>query len=715
MEQIVTTLAAIPAFVPVTICSGYLAAWVTNFHGFRERSFVERICWSIPLSIAISTISFVLIGRFFSLALAAGVSMVCLIGCIVVCAIEWVHRRREGRSWALGLRPLGGTVLVLSVVWIMFVVLSLVDIQSHQRLFMSLTFYDIGARVNWANSVFRTGVPPANPFYFYLHASKLRYYYFWLVDCAVVAKITHLPMRSVVGAGCVWSGFCLQSLTGLYLKHFLVVGARLRRQFLIAAALPAVGGLSLCICFWNMFYLHIPPPGDVWFPGQITDFVNFFLFYPHHLSSMVCCMFALLLAWMISTGNRRDRAASILFIAVSVASAFGLSVYVTFAFFLLMVCWTLWQALFKRAWQSPSALFAGGAIGAVLLIPYLFEITHTESKMAGSREGGNSPFMWSVRETIPPDHLIHSGLLESFAAGHPAVARAIAKLILLPPGFALELGAYALVLVVFSMPAWRGRKELTVAQQTLVFIAIVTFPITSLISSRVINVNDFGIHSALFIQYPLLLLLSECLICWKLEQINVITHNFASGFAGRTPYWVRSLVSLMIVVGVLSTAWRVLVLRFILPLSEINARQAKNPEVAALPHKAYISYLGYAHLDAVIPRGAIVQFNPSESWVFWKNLDLININHQAAIAAGQLWCGSELGGDPTGCPAMVAAINPLFMNATAEQARLACRQFDIQYLVANIYDQAWNDKGGWVWTLKPVVSDSEFRALDCRH
>jgi hypothetical protein len=80
----------------------------------------------------------------------------------------------------------------------------------------------------------------------------------------------------------------------------------------------------------------------------------------------------------------------------------------------------------------------------------------------------------------------------------------------------------------------------------------------------------------------------------------------------------------------------------------------------------------------------------------------------------QQGCGAELGGDPSGCPAMAAAIDSLFNGATAEQARKTCRQFGIQYLVTRVYDPAWNDKTGWVWTLPPVVPDDEFRALDCR-
>lgn len=719
-EQIFTSIVAVMAFIPVTVCPGYVAAWLSNLHGFRQRSIAERLCWSVPLSIAVSTITSVLIGRFLSLTASAVVTLVFLVGCVVVIVQEHVENRRTGQKWLMGLRPIGTTVLLLALCFISFEIFSLVDFQSGQRLYLSLTFYDVAPRTNWANSVLRTGIPPANPHYFYLHAANLRYYYFWLVNCAVVAKISHLPMRSIINAGCIWSGFALTALTGLYLKHFLAVGDRLRRQFYIATLLPAVGGFSLLIYFWNMLVLHVPPPGDVWYPGQVADLVNFPLFYPHHLAGMVCSMFAFLLAWMPSQNSKilsRHHGPTVLFIALALASAFGISVYATFAFFLIVVCWAVWQIVFHRSWRSPLLLFAGGTLSLILLVPYIHEITHSDSKMAGS-----SPFVLSVRETIPPERLAH--LLNSTS---PDSARSLAKLILLPPGLALELGLYCIVFVICLIPAWRGRQPFTPAHQTLLFIILVTFPITSFIRSAVLNVNDFGIHSALYIQFPLLLLASELLIASKLRQSSLASNSgpkseielpekVPAPSAGlfSPPRLVRSLITVAILIGVLSSCWRVAVLRFVLPIADMGAAKASNPHVAALPHKAYISYLGYAELSRRIPQDAIVQFNAEDNWLFWKNVDLADINRQAAIVAGAPGCGTDLGGDPSHCPAMSAAILPLFNAATADQARAVCRAYRISYLVANIYDPAWHDHNSWVWKLKHVLANPEFRALDCR-
>jgi hypothetical protein len=699
----------------VTVCTGYLAGWLTDLHGFRRRSLVERLLWSIPLSIAITTITSVLVGRFLSLTAAAALVLLSLLGCIVVLALEHLRLRRSAQKWLIGFRPYGPTIVLLALFFIAFEVLSLVDFQSGQRLHLSLTFYDIAPRTNWADSVLRTGIPPANPHYFYLHAANLRYYYFWLVDCAIVAKISRLPMRSIVNAGCIWSGFALTSLSGLYLKHFLAVGARLRRQFLIAAMLPTVAGLSLCVFFWNMLVLHIPPPGDVWVSGQIADLISFVVFYPHHLVSMVCCMFAFLLVWISSAGPHAEAGPqtasttiTILFSALALASAFGLSIYVAFAFFLVMLCWAAWQILIQRAPRAPLHLFAAGAIAAIMLLPYLREITNSDSKISGG-----SPFLLSVHETIPPDRLAHSFLMHPLAVSHPIAARAIAKLILLPPGFALELGLYFLVLVIFLVPTWRGRKPLSPAHRTLLFIALATVPITSFIRSAVLDVNDFGIHSALFIQFPLLLLASELLIAYKLHTSPTAPIP-ASSLFGLPPRPLRALITLTVFIGVLGSVWHAAVLRFVLPIAEMAANAATNPHVAALPHKAYIAYLGYAELNRRIPRSANVQFNPEDDWLIWKNVDLGNIGHQTVIASPGIYaCGATLGGDSSGCPIMSAAIVPLFHHATPAQARAVCRAWHIDYLVATIYDPVWHEPNSWVWTLNPTVADPEFRALDC--
>jgi hypothetical protein len=715
-QQIAASLLAVPAFLPATFCTGYLAAWFTDLHGFRKRSFVERIFWSVPLSLAISTIAAVLIGKFLSLAWVVVFLLAAAVLWLATIAREWLKLRSTGRDLNIGWRPLGGTALLLAILWIAVAVLSLVDLESNHHLFMNLAILDQCYRVDWTGSVLRTGIPPANPLYLYQHPAVMRNYYFWYVLCAAVAKMSNLPVRAVFTASSVWAGFSLAALNGLFLKHFLAAGDRLRQQFLRSIFLFAVTGLDVCVIVWNLFYLHRPPPFDfeAWSQDPILSWLDTLFWSPNHIAGLVCCMFAFLLAWMAgkTAANRvgQNRAASVVAIALALASAFGLSIYVTFAFFLVMLVWALWQVAIERTPRPALLLAAGGAASIPLLIPYLRELTHTDSKMQGG-----APFAFAVRRTFPADGLISSNLFHPFASAHPHVAMNLARLLLLTPGYAIELGFYFAVLFIYMVPAWRGRAPLSSAQRSLLVIAAATLPFMSFLRSSVLTLNDFGFRSALLLQFPLLLLGSEALTRWNLDDLHRNSSVISTSVRQTTPRWLRSIAALALVVGAIGTVSQALWFRFIIPLVETgHMRAPKSGDTGNLSHNAWISAIGYAQLDAAIARDAVVQFNPTHQDAYWITADLLDVDHQTVVFTNSQGCGSELGGDSSGCPTMAAAVNSLFNGASAEQARATCHELGIQYLVARVYDPAWKNRSGWVWMLAPLVSDEEFRVLDCR-
>ena len=708
---------AIPAFIPATVCTGYLAAWITDLHGFRQRSLVERIFWSVPLSVAISTIASVLIGKFFSLTAVVVFLWASAALSLAIIGREGLKLRRAGRKWTVGWRPFGGTALIVAIAWAAIAVLSLVDLQSGHQLFMSVTIFDHGARVNWTESALRTGVPPANPFYFYKHTAPMRYYYFWNVLCASVAKMAHLPVRGVFIASCVWSGFALAALTGLYLKYFLEVGARLRRQFLISMALLAVTGLDICVIAWKVFLMHQVPPADLewWSYGQIASWLDSLLWVPHHIASLVCCMFAFLLAWMAGKQGGRPRVASLVLISAALASAFGLSIYVAFGFFLVALTWAFWQMVFERTPRSSLLLGAGGAGATLLLLPYLWELEHGPAAVSsGALGNAGGVFMLSVRKMFPADGVLAWPFFQHLAAGHPLTAQTLANLILLTPGYVFELGFFLVVFLIYLVPAWRGKAALSVPQRSLVFIAAASMGMISILQSRVLATNDFGWRAALLLKFPLLLMASEVMTGWRAASRGSGLAADGPGLAYNIPHWLRSIVALALIVGVIGTVCQAALLRTAVPLFEASMRAAHSPKSGKIPHNAYISSIGYAQLDKAIPLDAVVQFNPVLKNAYWTAPDFLGVNRQTAIADDTEPCGSDLGGDGSGCPIMAATIDALFNGASADQARATCSQFGIQYLVARIYDPVWNDRSSWVWTLKPVVADEEFRAVDCR-
>jgi hypothetical protein len=718
VQQAVDSFLAVPAFLPATLCTGYVTAWFTNLHDFRSRSIVERLFWSVPLSVAVSTIAAVLIAKAFSLT--AVVVFFAAVGFLFIALVSWEHLllKQSGANWVIGWNPLGGRALSLGAIWIVLAVVSLIDFQGDHQLFMSLTIFDHASRVNWTESIIRTGIPPANPLYYYEHPANMRYYYFWNVICAAVARFSHLPVRAVYIAGCVWGGFILAAITGLYLKYFLSVGDRLRRQFLTALSFIAVSGFTSIVVFWKTFYRHGGLPGapQIWAVAQLNSWYDSLLFVPHHISSMVCCMLAFLLAWIEGKNGKQGSAACLVIIAAALSSAFGLSIYVAFGFFLLMIFWAAWQLVFERVFRPVVLMAVGGAGALVLLIPYLAELRQgTSGTHSGS--GGGSIFAFAVRETFAPDSILSLGIMQNLAHNHPQVAMSLSKLILLPPGIAIELGVFLIALVIYLLPPLRGRIPLSPARKSLVFIAVSILLISSFLRSNVLDINDFGVRSALFLQFATLLMASELISAWRSPARDSSTPDEVPQLVFAGPHWLRVVARIAIIVGVITTLHQAIIFRFTIPiaLAVTHMRPVNDPVAANISHNAYISAIGYGQLDSTIPRDAIVQPNPASPNAFWSLIDDVNIDRQRAITSDQPWCGAELGGDPSGCKPMATAIDALFRGATADQARATCQTYKIGYLVSRIYDPAWQNKQSWVWTLTPVISNPEFRALDCEH
>jgi hypothetical protein len=292
-------------------------------------------------------------------------------------------------------------------------------------------------------------------------------------------------------------------------------------------------------------------------------------------------------------------------------------------------------------------------------------------------------------------------------------ALSLARATLLAPGYLIELGFFFVILIISLVPSWRGRALLTPAERSLVFIVVCTLVFVSFLRSSVLKSDDFGLRAPLIAQFGLLLLSLQLMPRWKSDKHHEPTAGSTRVMHQTIPSWLRSAAALMLIIGMIGTFYEALLLRFYTPLAGISARSIKSPDYSPF-HNAFISTIGYAKLDKAIPSDAVVQFNPHFVNHLVTDIDLREVDHQIVIASDQPWCGAELGGDPSGCLVMAAALDNLYHGASSDQARITCRQFGIQYLIARLNDQAWNDKSGWVWGMDAVVADDEFRAVNCR-
>jgi hypothetical protein len=666
-------------FAVAFLAPGYVAGWVLDVADFRRRSGAEQAAWSVALSFGIGTILIV------AAVWGGGVAAVgfALVGLSLVGVILWV---RSGlRLGKIALRD--GLMLAG---WTLLVVLSLVDIGVGPRLWMSVTTYDHSVRTAFVDAVMRTGVAPVNPLYWPGHDAALRYYYFWYVTCAVVAKLAHISARQAFIASCVWPAFAVVGMLALYGKYLLGwSGAELRSRTRLSVVLLTITGLDVLVTLFN-WLAGGATPGDMewWSIDQVTSWMDTFLWVPHHAAALVCCLLSFLLIWMARVELRRGRRVVLGVVAgVSFASAFGLSTYVAIGFSLVMVAWLVRLLFVRRGDGEARRMFVVTAvamvIAAVALGPYVAQLLRQAPEAGAARE---HVLTLEVRQMLDPDMLANAPGLVRLGANHAFARIEISALILLLPGYVVELGFFALAMVL----ALRLPRK-TEGERALLFLFFASLISVSFLRSTVISTNDYGVRASLIAQFLAVLLAVRV---WE-----------TSG-----KWWRKALLGLA-VIGVCGTVYQAVALRVFLPWQQLHG----NPAMRDLAEHNYALRDAYAIFDERSPRSARIQYD--DSWGgYFDDTQMLNARRQ--IVAASAGCKSGFGGEMGPCEDIFQAVQALFPRPgekapSAQKATSLCERAGIQYLVATQWDPVWSDARGWPWQLPAVVATPDVRIVAC--
>ena len=704
IQDVAGAIRGIGGFSLLLYFPGYVTGWALDLFRFRERSLPARAAWGVALSLAVSPILLSLASHL------AGPNLLAL--ALWSLAAMWLviviaDRRRPLIEFDRHLF----TILVLMLLGALLVVVELVDLQLGNRIYLSVTVVDQAYRVGFTNSLAWSAVPPVNPFYHPGHAEPLRYYYFWYALCAMCMKLAHITARQALIASSVWAGWGLTALLALLVRHFLGVQEKVHRRVLAAVLLLGVTGADLLPVLFLTFVEH-RFMGEIewWSTDQISSWMDCVLWVPNHTAALISCMTGFLLLWRSREDvSRRQRAAAVCLAGVAAASSFGLSIYVAAGFAMLMVAWMFRLLIWERdaPLAARTALSAGLAV--VLLTPYLRELLRAQSgTQAGTSTGPAHLLAFGVREFAVPLFFVQSPHFAGFRTGHPFLFLQAARLLFLVPGYAIELGFYAVVLVVF----WSRRRALDSARRTALFFCVCGLLMVSFIRSGVIENNDFGYRAAMLPCLFLLLLGTDLLLEVRASS-KAASQKTARG--GLTFALSRRLLLL----GVAGTAYQAFELRLFLPL--LSA--AHQPAVAGLPEAAYAARRAYGKLVAAgaSPDGP-VQANTTGDNIY---LHLINMlySERATIVDAAADCGAVFGGDPAPCSRMERQIRTLFSapGQTSANARKTCGVWGAHYLAAYRDDPAWRDPQGWVWTLPLAATDADaegksaslYRVVDC--
>ena len=706
-DLIASTLAVV-AFGSLLYVPGYLLGYGADLFGFRRNSSFERTAWSLALSFVSVPITAYFLGTY------AGFGVFCWIVVLLLAIFVAVRIRKAPRR----IRSFDRRTLALgsfAIAWTGFVLLSLVDVQRGGKLYFSVVEFDQSYRVAFTNAVLRTGVPPANPLFFSGHLAPMRYYYFWYVLCAAVARIAHVPAQQAFVASSVWAGFGLVAVIALSVRHFGRAGKRTRAQTTIAVGLLAVTGADLVPAIGS-FFAQPALNGEMewWSIDQFYSWQDSVLWVPHHTAALLCSITAFLLLWRTQEAiARKQRVLAAVLAGVAFASAFGLSVYVAFGFALLMVAWIAYLA---SDWRSHRALIKrvllAGVVGALALGPFLHDLTAGQSTTGdGDSAHPAHLFSFSIRRMIDPELVTALPVLSSVHHTHPLALDFVVRLLLLLPGLALELGVYGAAYVLLLCARRRSSHLSDPAHDTSLFLTGCGLVMVLFIRSSVISNNDFAYRASLLPQFFLLLLTADLLASWWSKD--------AASRVAKT-HWRRGFVYALLLLGVMGSVYQAVMLRLFLPIEE---HQPGNG-FTHLPAEARQVRRAMRTLNQATPQASVVVFNPVDPkptgrgdvvspYTFFERSILMDADRQLLNA--EPTCAAEFGGDAGACAAIDRATARLYATPAlpAADARAWCNRFGVAYLIASRLDPVWSDPGGWVNTLPVLDGEPDLRIVRC--
>ncbi len=666
-------------FSVAVFAPGYCLGQLTDVAEFRTRALREQLAWAAALSFGPGVL--LIVGAVWLGGATAGALLLLAFGLVSVWLLRNYPPRRD-----LTTRHLATTFAVFAA-WTCCVLGSLVDIGTHAHLWMSVTAYDHGLRTAFVDAVLRTGLPPVDPVYWPGHDTPMRYYYFWYAVCASVARLAHISARQALIASCVWPPVGVVAMLALFGRYVLLRrGRELTRMTAVAAALLAVTGLDILVTI-ALHLLGTPVLADMewWSIDQVASWPDTFLWVPHHAAALIACLCGLLLLRQAEFAvNLGHRLRLTILAGLSFSAAFGISAYLAVGAAIVLAA-SVFVASLRAAgrWRALQNAAMAASVSALMLSGFVWQLTRSD----GARVRSASPLYLGLREILSPEVLAASPLLHPIASHHPWGAREIAAAVLLLPGWGVELGFFA---AVFLAAVYRFHR-LESGERTLLWLTLAGFAAASFVRSGVISTNDYGIRAALLPQF-FLLLLGACVL-----------GDSSGGF--------RRFLHTLIVIGVAGCAYQVFLLRVYLPWNQLHG----NPYERDLGERTYVLRELYGELQTRVPGHARIQFDPA-SVGFYLYPHLLFANRQ--MVTSEITCSTSFGGDPAPCPLIGATIRDLFPTDAAVtpnslEAQALCRQIGAEYLVATRWDDAWQSRSNWVWTLPPVVNQPAARVLSC--
>lgn len=676
LNDLLASAAAVCLFAFLVVLPGYAMAHLSDLFEFRRRTLAFQLALSIPLSIAICPAVTYFAWRFGSIA-----AVWVFNAAAAVYALASLTRRR------VSLAPYTRVVTAIAGAWTAIAIFSLIDLQIGRHAWYPSAAFDYAVRTQFIHAIGVTGIPPANPFFRPGHAVALRYHYFWLILCALVdlAGGSLITARHAWIAGTVWCGIGLMASVVLFLRLFFDRGSTLfRRRAVLGVLLLSVTGLDIVpqAMLWmlQLAGMHAVRPAMEWWNEQVDGFVYSVLWESHYIAGLIACLMAFLILWVAPCRDgRRARAKQVVLAGIALATGFGCAIYVALVFGIFLGVWTAFVFL-RRRWREGAVLSASGAAALLLALPFALSLR-------GPAQGGQLLEFW-IRPFSPIDGLFRGQGLDK------GLTLPLVNAVSLPLNYFLELGFFfAAAVLWWSNHRTRG-KHLTRAESATWTMIATSVTICTFLRSSVIGNNDLGWRGFLIAQFGLLLIAVDVL-----SQMPVR----------------RTLLGVLLVLGVAGSAYEVGINRFYAPLADggvVPIFSWLAPDRHAGARNFAVREAG-EWLMAATRADSIVQFNPR---IADQNTSALLYSERPSLAANQS-CMSTFGGDPALCPGVMdewrGVFPPAGQPATADLASV-CRATPAVFVAAVDTDSVWTDRRSWVWSAAPAFANKHVRVFRCR-
>lgn len=702
LQDILGVFIALILFSLTLFFPGYVISFLSNILDFRTRRGVVQLGIAALVSASASPVLFFLAYRLGSANLAILLALAFAFGFLLIIirtqALSTLIAEFKGNSFA----RLG---LYISIIWITVATLFLVDLQWGNRLYYNIVSYDYTTRVSVIDAITRTGIPPINPSYFPGSLQLLtQVYYFWYILCSMTDRIggTLVDARTSLIASVIWTGLILASTVALFIR---VRSANqdndlIWRKASLGLGLLLVSGLDV---FPSTIYMLFPQllVGGRIFEGdleqwneQITAWIGAITWTPHHVISLLACV----LAWMIIASNRaenRSRQLSVSLIAgLALASAFGLSVWLTFIFVIFWGIWLLLRLLRRESLTILLPMVLTSIFAAVAISPFLIDLFDGPQ---ASTSTAQFPLALNVRSFYP---------LEFITLSSPPFERMLINLLALPINYFLELGFFLIVGIIWIQNAFNEQKTNNPFAETELILLLATAILVTFFRSTIIVNNDFGWRGWMFGQFILLL--------WSVDILEMLRSKNAPSMIAAFQRTIgtsktRRLLSILIALGVLTTIFDVVLLRgwpMIIDTGILTFPRILSPD-NHLGERTFAAREAYQYIDETLPPDAIVQFDPR--FTMDRPAGLYR-TRTVAISYHTLYGVPESVYLP-----MIKTIGKMFEEASADWEILddECKQRHIDVLIFRDLDPIWSRIANLKNSRPPLYENPYFVVFEC--